>query len=112
MKSIFGLLLLLVGSFLLFKIIPAYWDDYKLSGILEEQAVVYTYTGKSEQEIATAIADKARMADVPLSPEQVKVERTSGTLAITAEYTVHVDLPGYPLDLNFRTTSRNKNVMK
>ncbi len=112
LKSIFGLLLLLVGGFVLYKVFPAYWDDFKLGRMLEEQAITYTYTpNKSEAEIAKAIAEKATELDVPLTPEQVTVLRGAGDLTITAEYSVHVDLPFYPLDLNFKTSSKNKNVM-
>ena len=111
LKAFFGLLLLLVGGFVLYKVFPAYWDDFKLSRLLEDQAISYTYTTKSESEIATAIAQKASELDVPLTPEQVTVHRGTADLTITAEYSVHVDLPLYPLDLNFKTTSKNKNVM-
>jgi hypothetical protein len=111
LKSIFMLLLLLVGGFVLYKVFPAYWDDYKLSRLLEDQALSNTYTSKSESEIATAVAQKATELDVPLTPEQVTVQRGIGDLTITAQYSVHVDLPLYPLDLNFKTASKNKNVM-
>ncbi len=111
LKSIFGLLLLLVGGFVLYKVLPAYWGDFKLGRMLEEQAVSYTYNSKSESEIATDIAQKANELNVPLSPEQVTVQRGAGDLTITAEYSVHVDMPFYPLDLNFKTASKNKNVM-
>jgi hypothetical protein len=111
LKSIFGLLLLLVGGFVLYKVFPAYWDDFKLGRMLEEQAITFTYTNKSESEIAKTIAEKATELDVPLTPEQVTVLRGAGDLTITAEYSVHVDLPLYPLDLNFKTSSKNKNVM-
>lgn len=111
LKSIFGLLLLLVGGFVLYKVFPAYWGDFKLGRLLEDQAVSYTYTTKSESEIATAIAQKANEFDVPLTPEQVTVQRGAGDLTITAVYSVHVDLPLYPLDLNFKTASKNKNIM-
>ncbi len=111
LKSIFGLLLLLVGGFVLYKVFPAYWGDFKLGRLLEDQAVSYTYTTKSESEIATAIAQKANEFDVPLTPEQVTVQRGAGDLTITAVYSVHVDMPLYPLDLNFKTASKNKNIM-
>lgn len=111
MKAILALLLLLVGGFVLYKVLPAYWDNYKLGQMLDEQAVTYTYTNNSEQDIATAIAEKASHLDVMISPEQVKVQRGAGELAITVEYSVHIDLPVYPLDLNFKTATRNHNVM-
>jgi hypothetical protein len=112
MKAIFGLLLLLVGGFVMYKVLPAYWGDFKLGQLLDEQAVVYTYTKNSDQEIATALAEKARNFGVPISPEQIKVERTTGDLSITAEYSVPVDLLIRPLDLNFKTASKNHNIMK
>lgn len=109
LKSIFVLLLLLVGAFVIYKIVPAYWDDYKLSRLLEDQALNSTYTTKSESDIAAAVVEKASEIDVPLTPEEVTVQRGAGELTITAQYTVHVDLPFYPLDLNFKTTSKNKS---
>jgi hypothetical protein len=112
MKAIFGLLLLLVGGFLMYQILPAYWGNFKMGRLIDEQSIVYTYTSKSEPEIAAAVAEKAREINVPLSPEQVKVRRGTGDLSITAEYTVHVDLPIYPMDLNFKTSTTNKDVMK
>jgi hypothetical protein len=111
LKSIFVLLLLLVGAFVIYKVVPAYWADYKLSRMLEEQALSSTYTTKSESDIASDVAQKAAEIDVPLTPEEITVQRGAGEVTITAQYTVHVDMPFYPLDLNFKTTSKNKNVM-
>ena len=34
----------------------------------------------------------------------------TGSISIEAPYTVHVNLPGYPLDLNFNASARNKGV--
>ena len=111
LKSIFGVLLLLVGGFVLFKIFPAYWGNYKLGRLIDDQSISYTYTNNSPDQIATAISEKAQAMNVPLSPEQVTVQRTPGDLSISVEYTVHVDLPIYPLDLNFKSTNKNHNVM-
>jgi hypothetical protein len=103
---------LLVGGFVMYKVLPVYWGDFKLGQLLNEQAVTYTYTKNSEQEIANSIVEKARDINVQLSPEQIKVQRGPDDLAITAEYSVHVDMPIYPLDLNFKTATKNHNVMK
>jgi hypothetical protein len=111
-KSIFALLVLMVGGFVLYKVVPAYWGDYKLGRLLEEQAQVNTYNTKSDQDVKNVIAQKAHEIDVPISPEQVTVVRSASELSITAVYSVQVDLPLYPLELNFTTGTRNKNVMK
>lgn len=112
LRSIFALVVLFVGGFVIYRIVPAYWGDFKLGRMIEEQSIVHTYNSKSEQEIAKTIAQKAQEINVPLSPEQIKVEREAGALAITAEYSVHVDLPIVPLDLNFKTMTNNKNALK
>lgn len=111
LKAIFGLLILAVGGFVLYKVMPSYWGNYKLGRLIEEQAVVYTYTPKSDAEIAADIAQKAKSFDVTLAPEEITVHRTPGDLTITAEYSVHVDMAFYPLDLSLKASSKNKNVM-
>jgi hypothetical protein len=111
LKSIFGLLLILVGGFVVYKVVPAFWGDYKLGRLIEEQSVIYTYSPKSDQGIADLISEKAAELNVPLAPEQVSVQRTPMGLKISAEYSVHVELPIHPLDLNFKTSNDNKNVM-
>ncbi len=111
LKSIFGVLILLIGGFVLYHVYPAYWNDFKLGRMLENQAMVYTYTPKTDAEITAAVAQKAQEFSIPLTPEQVTVKRTPGDLTITAEYSIHVDMPLYPLDLNFKTASKNHNVM-
>ena len=52
--------------------------------------------------------------NVPVTPEQIKVHRVgtlgTGTLSIEATYTVRVNLPGYPLDLDFHASTKNKGI--
>jgi hypothetical protein len=79
---------------------------------MEEQEVVYNYASKNDQDIAKSISEKAHDLGVELTPEEVKVDRTASELSITATYSVHVELPVRPMDLNFTTKTHNKNVMK
>ena len=64
-----------------------------------------TYTTKPEDAIRDEIFKKAQELDIPIAKEQIKVQRVgvanAGSVSIDAPYTVHVDLPGYPLDLHF-----------
>ena len=57
---------------------------------------------------------KAQDLDVPVTKEQIKVVRNgvvgTGSVEIEAAYTVHVNLPFYPMDLNFNASARNKGV--
>jgi len=82
---------------------------------IQEEALPSTYGTKTEDAIRDAVFKKAQDLEIPLTREQIKVQRTgsgqgSGTVSIEADYSVHVDLPGYPLDLHFAPSSRNKGV--
>jgi hypothetical protein len=112
LKSILGLLLLLVGAFVLYKVFPAYWGNFKMGRLIEEQSVAFTYTTAPPDEISRSIAEKAQEFNVFLAPEQVTVHRSAGDLSIAVDYTVHIEMPFYPLDLEFKTASKNHNVMK
>ena len=49
-----------------------------------------------------------------MAKEQIKVQRLgtpgSGCVLIETDYTVHVDLPGYPMDIHFHPQSKNKTT--
>ena len=111
-KSIFALALLLVGSFVLYKVLPVYWNNYKVNRMITEQAIIYTNFPKSEEEIKIAIAQKAQDLDVPIAPEQIAVSRNRGDVSISFAYSVHIDLPVYPFDVDFEDSTTNQNVMR
>jgi uncharacterized protein DUF4845 len=112
LTAIFWIAVLGVGGFVLYKVLPAYWNNYHVKEMIEDQAVYYTNYPRSDDEIRMLVAQKAQDYDVPLAPEQVDVQRTSGKLSISVAYRVHIDLPGYPFDLNFSDSTTNANVMR
>ncbi len=112
LRSIFIVLLLLLGGLVLYKILPAYWADYKLGRMLDQTAIVYTYQPKSDPELPAIVVQKADECGVTLEPTDVTVDRTASTLSITANYDVKIDMPGYPFMLHFKTGSKNSDVMK
>ena len=62
---------------------------------------------------ATPSTRKQQGLDIPLTKDQIKVQRHgtqgTGSLTISAPYTVHLDLPGYPVDLHFDASTENKS---
>ncbi len=97
------------------EVIPPYFSNYEFEDSIKEEALHSTYGTKTEDAIRDAVFKKAQDLEIPLTREQIKVQRTgsgqgSGTVSIEADYSVHVDLPGYPLDLHFAPSSRNKGV--
>ncbi len=95
-------------------IVPPYFDNYQFEDAINTEALAATYSSKSDEDIRGIVYKKAKEMDIPVTPEQIKVHRVgsqgTGTLAIEADYTVHVDLPGYPLDLNFHAATKNKGI--
>ncbi len=96
-KLLFGLGVIVAVIYAGAEVIPPYFSNYEFEDSIKEEALHSTYL------------------EIPLTREQIKVQRTgsgqgSGTVSIEADYSVHVDLPGYPLDLHFSPSSRNKGV--
>ena len=112
LKSIIALLVLLVGGFVLYKVIPAYWNNFKVNSMLSDAAITYTNFPKPDDDIKIAVAQKAQDYDVPIAPEGVIVSHNRGDLTISFSYTVHIDMPGYPFDLSFNDSTTNQNVMR
>ena len=112
LKSIFGLLLLLVGGFVLYKVLPVYWGDFKLGQMLNEQAIAYTYTTRASRRLRMPSRRKRMNSDVPAlaRPDHgaARPWRTDDHGRLLRPF----DLPIYPLDLNFKTAANNNNVMK
>jgi hypothetical protein len=113
-----GTIKLLVGIFIIVasvvlgaELIPVYYANYQFDDIVKTEATLQTYTTKPEAEIQDNLFKKAQDLQIPLSKDQIKVARhgTTGTgsLSIHAAYVVHVDLPGYPLDLHFDPSTEN-----
>lgn len=93
------------------KVVPAYFSYYQFQDSVEEEAKIQTYTTKSASEIRDSMWKRAQQLELPIaSPEDLKVDKTSGAVTIETEYTVHIDVPFHPFDLNFKASSKNKQI--
>jgi len=112
-KLILGVFIIGTGIYLGAELIPVYYANYEFADVVKTEATMQTYTTKPEGEIQDSIYKKARELDIPLDKDHIKVRRTgsqgTGTLTIDAPYTVHIDIPGYPLDLHFDPSTLNKS---
>lgn len=109
-KALFGLLVVFAIFYLGYKVLPPYFANYQFQDEIQNQAEQMSYSQKSEQEIRDGIVKKARDYEIPLSGEQVKVLRSGNELTISADYTVHIDIPVYPFDLHFTPSGKNKRI--
>lgn len=96
------------------EIVPPFFANYQLQDAIQSEAVLQAYSNQSEDQIRETIFRKAQDLEIPMKEEQIQVQRIggagSGTLAISADYSVHLDLPGYPLDLEFHPSSKSKPI--
>src|SRR6478736_9527354 len=112
LKLVFGIFVMVASVYLIAELAPPFFSNYQFEDAIRTEAQMDTYNTKTEDQIRDAIFKKAQDLDVPVTREQIKVQRSgvtgSGSISIEAPYTVHVNLPGYPLDLDFNPTTRNK----
>jgi nitrogen fixation protein FixH len=96
------------------QIIPPYFANYEFQDTLETEARMGTYSTKGDEVIRDAVFRKAQELELPLTAQDIKLQRVgpngNATVTIEADYTVHVDLPGYPMDLHFHPASKNKSA--
>jgi hypothetical protein len=111
----FGIFVIIAAVYLGAVLVPPYFDNYEFQDAVNNEATLDTYSSKSETDIRTSVFKKAQELDIPISEEQIQVQRSgmqgSGTIIIKAPYVVHVDLPGYPVDLHFETSTANRGVL-
>ena len=112
-KLAFGLLVIVAAIYAGAALVPVYYANYEFQDMIKTEATLETYTNKPEAEIQQAVLKKAKELDIPLNKDQIQVHRQgtigTGSLTISAPYTVHVDLPGYPMDLHFDPSTENKS---
>jgi len=112
-KLVFGLFVIGLAIYLGVALVPVYYANYEFQDTIRTEATLETYTTKPETEIQNTIFKKAQQLELPLNRDQIKVLRRgntgTGSLIISAPYVVHVDLPGYPVDLHFDPSTENKS---
>ncbi len=114
LKLILVLALLVAMTYVGAEVIPPYFAKYEFQDTLDTEARLGTYSTKGDEVIRDAVFKRAQDLELPLTREQIKVQRTggpgTGSVFIETSYSVHVDLPYYPLDLEFHLESKNKGA--
>jgi hypothetical protein len=113
-KLILILGLLAMGVWVSAELIPPYFSAYEFQDTLDNEARLGTYSTKGDDVIRDAVFRKAQDLELPLTKDDIKVQRSggvgTGSVMISTDYNVHVELPGYPMDLHFHPESKNKGT--
>jgi hypothetical protein len=111
LKLALWITVIVTGAYVGCLVVPPYFSNYQFQDTIENTAVLESYSTKSADDIRTSIYKRAQELQIPITPDQIVVQKglTSGVL-IQANYTVHVDIPGYPVDLDFHPASKNQPI--
>lgn len=99
--------IVIAGALVLYKIFPPYMDNFTFKDELKTEVVRWHIADKTDEDIKAAVLKLAEQRNLPISEPQVHVQRRGKSLTVSVEYEVHVDLPGYPLDLEFSPSTTN-----
>jgi hypothetical protein len=102
-----GVILLLIAVFIAYKMIPIKVKAAEVRQTMENEAkAAGTH---SDERIVSAIVEKARENNLPVTEENVHVERASNNASITVdvEYDVPVQFPGYNYNWHFHHHANN-----
>lgn len=114
MRIVFSLVLVGALIFVGLKLVPVYYGNYNFKDYVEDETRRASYqSGSSAESIRDEVFKKAQELDIPLTKDEIKVEKTSSQggvnpVTINADYTVHLDLLVTSTDLHFAVGSQNK----
>lgn len=97
---IFWLAVLVVGAVIAWEMVPVKIRSAQLYDFMIDQASVATYNRDTEA-LRKRILARARDLDLPLTKENLYVERRGDSIRMRATYTVPVEFPGYTYDWQF-----------
>jgi predicted membrane protein len=93
MGCLIGLILLGIGIFVAYKMIPVKVRAAEVRQVVEDEA---KSAGSHEDErIKAAIVAKAKDDDLPLTEDDIKIVRHAGEITVDVNYTVPIQFPGY-----------------
>jgi hypothetical protein len=110
-KAIVFTVVLVVGIFLAFKLVPAYVAEYQLQDKMQEMARFGIANRYSEEQVRDNVFKVVQDLELPVKREDIKVSVSQSVVKVSLEYTVPVDLLVYSTELHFSPSSENKSIM-
>lgn len=98
-------LLVVLGFYGSFKIVPRYINNYELQKAMTREARFSGVDQKSPQQVRDEILDQATQLGITASSDDIQVEPAANGCRISLSYTVPVDLLGFQLLLKFHPTA-------
>lgn len=112
-KAAIGFLSIAAVFVAIFQIAPPVMANYSFSDDLKTVAMMDSANlQKADDDVRNDVMKKVREHDLPIDAKQIKVQRINSpgisAVYVEADYTVTVNIPGYPFDMHFNPSSGNK----
>src|SRR5471030_419275 len=105
MGCIFGLVLMAIGIFIAWKLVPIKVRAAELRQEVLDQSKAGGM--RSDDRIMAAILRKAEDDNLPVTAVNVKIKRTNNTITVDVDYFVPVEFPGYKFNWEFTVHAEN-----
>jgi len=95
--------LVVVAGLALFgvKVGPIYLHNLELQTFVGALTARPDNLSQTDERLRGQVLEKARVLNLPVQADNVKIVRRDSTVRIDVRYIVRVDLPGYTVDLHF-----------
>jgi hypothetical protein len=111
LKALLGLGVVVLAFYMAWVLIPPYYNNYSFQDEIENEARTAVYSQQmTEDDVKNALAKKAKELDIPLSADDIHVEKAGSDISIWAEYTISVSTPVRSIDLKFSPATKNKRI--
>ena len=100
-----GVILLLLAALIAYKMIPVKVKAADLRDAIQDEAK--SAGQNTDKQIMAAILRRAQILELPVTEEQVRIDRAVNSIKIDVEYTVPVEFPGYTHQWHFRVKTDN-----
>ncbi len=99
--------ILIIGGIAVYKFFPPYYANYTFQDALKNELVRMHNAQKTDDEMRSDILRLAQSNELPISEKQIRITHVNRTISVDVNYQVHVDMPGYPVDLDFSPSASN-----
>jgi hypothetical protein len=97
---IIWILVLAIGVFLAFKLIPVKIKSAEFYDFMDEIAK-FSSANATQEQIEKRLMDKARDLEIPLEKRNLRIVLSRDRIRIDATYTIPVEFPGYTYNWTF-----------
>ena len=105
MGCLFGLIILLIGVFIAYKMIPIKVKAAEVRQVTEDESK--SAGMHNDKQIVETILRTARNDQLPITEDNIHINRAANTIQIDVEYDVPVDFPGHTYMWHFHHHTDN-----